>query len=211
MSPFAPGQPIVWRSVVQPNIVSTVWPRTVVSDSDDLTLLYLPAGTVGKQRTGERGGPGGRVLLRWDGGHRDVTWDRTNVLIVHRPADAYSYWVAWDALTWAPRWRYLDLEEPWRRTPIGFDSLDLILDLWSEPDGLEWHWKDEDEFAFMVEMLRIDAHRASKVREIGTAALEHIRRRDPPFDRPWYDWRPDPDWPIPVLPDGWSEIEPRPK
>jgi uncharacterized protein len=27
---------------------------------------------------------------------------------------------------------------------------------------------------------------------------------EPPFDRDWQDWRPDPRWPVPELPDGWD-------
>ena len=72
---FVPGQPIVWRSVDRhKREVHTVWPRVTVTDRDDLIALYLPAGTVGKQRSGERGGPRGRMLITWDGGYRDCLW-----------------------------------------------------------------------------------------------------------------------------------------
>jgi hypothetical protein len=27
---------------------------------------------------------------------------------------------------------------------------------------------------------------------------------EPPFDRDWKDWRPDPGWPFPQLPEGWD-------
>ena len=121
---FAPGQPILWRSVdSRKREVHTVWPRVTVTDGDELIALYLPAGTVGKQRTGDRGGPRGRMLIVWDGGHRDVLWERTNVLTLYRPGEAHSVWLAWDAASWELRWRYLNLEEPWRRTPISSSLL----------------------------------------------------------------------------------------
>src|SRR5207253_2833171 len=66
MHRFAPGDSVVWRSVDRKErIVQTVWPWTVVTDDEDETVLYIPAGTVGKWRTGERGGPGDRFIVRW--------------------------------------------------------------------------------------------------------------------------------------------------
>src|SRR5207248_6413622 len=82
---------VVWRSVDRKErIAQTVWPWTVVNDDEDETVLYIPAGTVGKWRTGERGGPGDRFIVRWDGGHADITWKRTNVVRLYRSGDPYS-------------------------------------------------------------------------------------------------------------------------
>jgi len=205
---FAPGQPILWRSVdSRKREVHTVWPRVTVTDGDDLIALYLPAGTVGKQRTGERGGPRGRMLIAWDGGHRDVLWERTNVLTLYRPGDAHSVWLAWDAASWELRWRYLNLEEPWRRTPIGFDSRDQLLDAWAAPDGVAWSWKDEDELAWAVENGRYTREEAEAIRAYGERALDALRRRSA-LDREWEGWRPDPAWPVPTAPEDWRELEP---
>jgi hypothetical protein len=33
-----------------------------------------------------------------------------------------------------------------------------------------------------------------------------IERWEPPFSDGWENWRPDPAWPLPVLPDGWAQI-----
>ena len=38
--------------------------------------------------------------------------------------------------------------------------------------------------------------------------IEAIERREWPFASEWRDWRPDPAWPIPRLPDGWDVLEP---
>jgi hypothetical protein len=45
----------------------------------------------------------------------------------------------------------------------------------------------------------------------GERALERFRRRDEPLDEEWLGFRPDPNWTIPVLPDGWRDLEPRPR
>ncbi len=54
MERFPAGTSIVWRSVDRDaGVVQTVWPWTVVRDDPSGIVLYLPVGTVGKQRTGE--------------------------------------------------------------------------------------------------------------------------------------------------------------
>lgn len=209
MRRFEPGESVVWRSVWRADrVVGTVWPWTVVSDSDELIALYRPAGTKGKQRSGEFGGPHRRMLVRWDGGYRDLTWTGVHVLELHRPGDMHSVWRAWDATTWQLKWRYVNLEEAWRRTPIGFDSKDLYLDLWPEPDGHEWHWKDEDELPWLIENGRLTEAQVALMREEGERAISRVRRREAPHDQNWEAWRPDPTWAIPTLPSEWKEYEP---
>jgi len=204
---FAPGESVVWRSVDRKErIVQTVWPWTVVRDGEDETVLYIPADTVGKRRTGERGGPGNRFIVRWDGGHADVTWKRTNVVRLYRSGDPYSLWLAFDATTWDLAWRYINLEDAWLRTAIGFDSRDVYLDLVAGPDGDDWEWKDEDELAWVVEQGRLDAARAVQIRADGERAVQAVRQIGS-LDR-WRTWRPDPSWRIPTVPERWREYEP---
>jgi hypothetical protein len=204
---FGPGDSVVWRSVDRKErIVQAVWPWTVVTDHEDETVLFIPAGAIGKQRTGERGGPGDRFIVRWDGGHADVTWKRTNVLRLYSMGDPYSLWLAFDASTWDLAWRYINLEDPWLRTAIGFDSRDVYLDVVAGPDGDDWEWKDEDELAWVVEQGRLDARRAAEIRADGERAVEAVRKRGP-LDE-WRAWRPDPRWPAPTLPERWREYEP---
>ena len=207
---FRPGDAIAHRSVDRDErIVLTVFPQIVVLDDAGLIATYMPSGVVGKHRSGERGaGPRGRHLVRWDGGHADRPWTGTNVLMLHRPGDPYSVWSAWRVGTWEQAWWYVNLEDPWRRTSIGFDTRDRELDLWSEPAVADWHWKDEDEFAWAIEQGRFTAAEAAAIREDGERAVESIRRAEPPFDRDWSGWRPDPAWPTPALPETWNAFEP---
>jgi len=204
---FARGDSVVWRSVNRhERIVQTVWPWTVVRDDQDETVLFIPAGTVGKRRSGERGGPRDRFIVRWDGGHRDITWQRTNVIRRYHQGDAHSVWFAFDATTWAPVWRYINLEDPWVRTPIGFDSRDLYLDLWADPDGDEWRWKDEDELAWVVEQGRFPGSRVADIRAEGERAVARLRGSDGFAE--WREWRPDPGWRVPSVPERWREYAP---
>lgn len=189
-------------------VVGTAWPLIVAHDDADLIALYRPVGSIGRQRTGDFGGPRGRILVRWDGGYRELLWHSVNVLVVHRPGDMYSVWRAWSDPAWALAWRYINIEEPWRRTPIGFDSKDLYLDLACSPDGSEWRWKDEDEFAWGIENGRITRERATAARVAGENAVARIRAGEPPHDRDWDSWRPDPAWTIPRLHKMWREYDP---
>jgi hypothetical protein len=145
------------------------------------------------------------MLLTWDGGHQDVTWQRTNVVRLYRFGEPYSLWLAFHSGSWDLAWRYINLEDPWRRTAIGFDSRDLYLDLIAGPDGDDWEWKDEDELAWIVEHGRFDADRAAQIRKDGERAVEAVRKIDS-IDR-WRNWRPDPAWPIPTLPDRWRDYD----
>lgn len=210
MRRFQRGEPVVWRSVWRSDrVVGTVWPWVIVEDSDQLIALYRPSGTPGKQRSGEFGGPRKRMLIHWDGGYRDLLWHSVNVLALYRPGDMHSVWRAWDAGTWNLKWRYVNLEDVWRRTPFGFDSKDLYLDLWARPGEDEWHWKDEDELDWIVENGRLAAEEVPLIRAEGERAVDRIRRREPPHDREWDTWRPDPSWMVPGLPTEWQEYEPK--
>ena len=48
---------------------------------------------------------------------------------------------------WTPAWEflgwYVNLEEPFRRTPLGFDVRDLQLDILVDPER-KWRWKDSE-------------------------------------------------------------------
>lgn len=207
---FSVGDPIVIRAVDRKaRVVLGAVPQILVRDEPQLIATYLPAGALAKRRRGDRsGGPRGRQLVRWDGGYEDRPWTRTNVLMLRRPGDAYSVWSAWDASDWRQVWWYINLEEPWRRTAIGFDSRDQELDLWAEPDLREWRWKDEDELAWATTQGRFTDAEAAGIRAEAERALERIGRREPPLDEDWSTWRPDPEWPVPTLPSTWSRYQP---
>lgn len=209
MRRFEPGTTIVWRSVDrEKRIVQTAIPWTVVRHDERSIVLFMPRGSTLKARTGRYGGPRDRMLLEWDGGYHDGVWKNTNVLMFHRLGDAHSFWLARDDATSALAWWYVNLEEPWRSTSIGFDSRDNLLDLWSGPDGT-WHWKDEDELAWAIVEGWVAPQREAELRAEGERAIERFKRRDPPLDEPWIDFQPDPGWSIPMLTDAWREYETR--
>lgn len=111
----------------------------------------------------------------------------------------------WSTDEGAPVW-YVNLQDPLRRTTLGFDTVDHALDVIVELDGT-WRWKDEGELAVAVDRGLFTADQAATFRVEGERAVARILDREPPFDRDWSGWRPDPSWPTPSLPDGWDRLE----
>jgi hypothetical protein len=106
----------------------------------------------------------------------------------------------WDAATGEFLCCYVNLQEPLRPSPVGFDTRDQALDLVIDPDG-SWRWKDEDHFAQAVERGRFTADEAAAIRAEGERVVAAW-----PFPTGWEGWMPDPRWPRPGLPDGWDAV-----
>jgi hypothetical protein len=202
---WSSGDAVVWRSVKDP-VVRTAMPMVLARDEPELIALYRPVGSVYKRRTGERGGPGGRLMLRWDGGHEDMTWSRNRVLVLHKPGAAHTLHLFWDDATEAFLGWYINLEAPWRRTAIGFDTLEQLLDVVLEPDLSAWKLKDDDELDWDVGRGEFTPDEAAGIRAEATRAIDLVLRSVPPYERAWMSWRPDPSWRLPTLPPSWKDL-----
>ena len=175
-------------------------PTTVVRDEPDQTMLLLPGGV----RCGLPIGPDGRELR---------VPDRPWHLEVRQRGDQPFLSFAWpdtpySVLLWAAedgrRVWYVNLQDPLTRTPLGFDTVDHALDVVVEIDRSSWRWKDEVELAEAVRDGLFTPQEAADFRASGERAVERILGGEPPFDRDWGDWRPDPSWPTPELRPGWD-------
>ncbi len=171
------------------------WPFTVVRDTDEITALHIPAGA---------------VSMRWglvDGERRliETPWRRETLRLMF-PGAGHSTWLSWDQGEHGRVFRgyYVNLEEPFRRTAIGFDTNDHMLDIVVAPD-LTWQWKDEDEFAALIEQGSYSREFGAAVRAEGERVVERIERRLSPFVDGWDVWQPDPSWGLPALPGNWLE------
>ena len=144
--------------------------------------------------------------LRVPGGDWELAAGRWEhwTLRVARPGEPWSTLLFFDERGVHLSW-YVNLEQPLRRTPFGFDTLDHKLDVIVELDG-SWRWKDEDQFEEIIERGLLPPEHAAPLREEAERAVERILERRPPFDRDWFGWRPDPSWPSPALPEGWDRV-----
>jgi hypothetical protein len=201
------GDGVIWRSC-HGDHVGCVFPARVVADVEDL-VLYQPHGAVCKLRSGERGGPRGRNMMPggWDGRHVDRIWDGPNVVHVSVPPAGFRVSRTWDPEARRFHGWFINLEEPWRRTPMGVDSRDLVLDIVVDEDLATWHWKDADEFYWARDAGLVDGMAARLALEQANAAIRALESRAWPFNADWNAWRPDPGWTAPPLPEGWDRLE----
>ncbi|MER7764914.1 DUF402 domain-containing protein [Streptomyces sp. NPDC097619] len=207
---WAPGDHILWRyRDSAPDLKGHVHicrPVTVVRDAPDLLAVWMAPGTecvkpVLLDGTAVHEEP---LATRYTAPRTTVRsrWWGTGVLKLARPGDPWSVWLFWDR-GWEFKSWYVNLEEPRQRWAGGVDSEDHFLDISVYPDRT-WAWRDEDEFAQAQHAGLLDAARAERVRQAGVAAVELIERWGEPFSAGWQDWRPDPAWGVPVLPEDWD-------
>ena len=90
---------------------------------------------------------------------------------------------------------------------IGFDYMDHVLDVVVDPDRSAWRWKDEDELKEAVERGSFSPDEALAIRAEAERGLTRLLDREPPFDRDWERWRPDPSWVVPQLPPDWENVD----
>ena len=178
----------VWRDVHRGRVWRAQACR-VVEESDELLALWIPAGAPAKVPAGGLRIPGDEWELE------DAVSTREH-LHVARPGRAHSILLHWTPAGALDYW-YVNLERPLVRTPLGVDTFDEKLDLIVRPDG-SYRWKDEDELeqAAAVGLLDADAVRAEAQRVLD----------EWPFPTGWENWRPDPSWPVPQLPEGWDRV-----
>ena len=161
----------------------------IIEESPETIALWIPAGSPVKV-------PDGGLRIPGDDWELVDKVNSRDQICVARPGRAYSIYVFWMDGWELDDW-YVNFERPLRRTPVGFDTFDLKLDLIVQPDG-SYRWKDEDELEQAAAAGLLDA---DEVRAEGQRVLEEW-----PFPTGWENWRPDPAWPIPQLPDGWDRV-----
>jgi hypothetical protein len=202
MPAWEPGDVIALREVWR-GTVFEARPVNVVEDAPSQAVLYLPIGA--------------RVAVALDedehklrlpdrpwhlGFHEAGTW---SVLSFAWPDTPYAVLLLRNADDAVDGW-YVNIQEPLRRTALGFDTVDHALDVVISPDRTGWTWKDEDELAAAIDAGLFTAEEADGFRAAGERGVRRVLLEEPPFDRDWLAWRPDPTWGMPQLPVGWDTL-----
>jgi len=191
---FGSGDTVVVREIWK----GRVWkarPYLVVHDGPEQLALHLPQGAPTKI-------PDGSGIPRDEWTLQDGRF-RHDALRLTRPGAAHSvllFWAAGAFVCW-----YVNFERPLTRSRVGFDYLDLELDLRVRPDRTV-EVLDEDEFEEAQSLGVIGPEEAAYVRVEAKRMIASIERWEPPFCDGWEEWRPDPSWEIPSLPVGWDEV-----
>lgn len=144
-------------------------------------------------------------MVSWDGFHVDRVWPGPPTLRMHVWGTSFSVLRTWDFERNRAQGWYVNLELPWRRTAIGFDSRDLILDITISDDLSSWAWKDLDELEWSLGIGKVSESEAESIRAAGLAAVTCLEGRAWPFVDDWSEWRPEEKWPLPTLPTGWND------
>jgi uncharacterized protein len=188
-------------------------PVIVAQDTSSALVLYTPAGAAFR-------------LGRWDAPSRrhlpldervrtymsdeppvlDERTSRYHVLTLNVPGAWHSFKLFWDHEWTLQNW-YVNLEAPFLRLHRGIIHYDLFLDIVVTPQ-FDWAWKDEDEFDAVYAAGGLGAEECTRVREEALRMVERIESRRWPFNAPWPDWRPDPAWRDPLMPDDWQPHPP---
>jgi uncharacterized protein len=206
---WAPGTQVLWRyreNGAEQARFHICRPVTVVRDTEDVLAVWLAPGTECVRPAMADGTPVHEEPLatRYTAPRRTVRdrWHGMGVLKLARPAEPWSVWLWWDP-DWHFRNWYVNLESPHTRSADTVDSEDHFLDIDVFPDR-SWRWRDEDEFEQARHDGLLSAAQAEAVRTAGRAAVAAVTAWAAPFRDGWEDWRPDPAWPVPRLPDDWD-------
>lgn len=196
------GENVTLRGVGE--IVFWAYPTIVVQDTCDLVILYMPANVIGKN-TDHR--PSAKEL-RFPKKINivDHQWRKTDVLILIVPGDSFSTYLMWEAGTKNVDCWYINLQEPIRRTPIGFDTLDNMLDIVINPDMTEWEWKDADEFAAAQKVGYYSIEKANAIWSEGEKAVSLVMTKRRSIYKQWENWQANPEWEIPKLSPLWDKL-----
>src|SRR5262245_59957009 len=203
MKRWMPGEAIVLREMWRGR-VWTAMPATVVEDAPHQRNNFVPAGTGMKYAVDEEGR--GLRLYADHWGLADQVTTRS-VLGFSWPDRGHAVLALWDG-DWTFTGWYVNVETPLGRSDRTLDYVDHCIDVLIPADRSAWSWKDEDELEEAVTRGIFSPQEAAAFRVEGALGTDRLLHRDPPFDREWTRWRPDPAWPVPVLPQGWDRSDP---
>ena len=181
---------------------SWVMPIVTLVDEGERIVTWQPGGSSMMRHTGEKGGPRGRNLVGWDGGHESAIWTGSGVIRAHRFGDPWSVWRWENGDAWHPGC-YVNLEGPWRRTELGFDSGDWILDLVIDGEGAVTR-KDEDELADALKRGGVTAEEVATIEAAADAATAAHAAGAWPFSADWDAWLPLRTTDPLTVPEGWD-------
>jgi hypothetical protein len=196
---------VVLRYITTDQRIDFAWPCRVAADTDDLLALFIAAGSkcmADPKQTAAQKLAGERKLHPT----HETVW-RHDTLRLMFPGASHSVWLFWDGVETSRRLlRYfVNLEEPFRRTAIGFDTQDHTLDIVVTPE-LECRWRDEEEFERHVALGLYPPELADAARAEGQRVIDAIARREHACLRGWPQWSPEPEWSPPAMPETWTTM-----
>lgn len=190
---------------VWPGGIWAAIPATIVKDSSDLVSLYIAPGTTfagpdcSRDEHLHAAATGAWKLKRYE-------WTGQHHLWSSLPGEAASIWTIWSAPDWTHVGWKVNPETPLKRTPLGFDTTDHVLDAVISADLTSWQLKDEDELAVAVDLALFSVAEAEQIRrETQRIAGKCVTSRRRHLQE-WAAWRPPAGWNLPILPPNWEAL-----
>ena len=208
---FPPGSTAVIRGIID----GKLWLAqsvTVVQDSPSETVLLLRPGAECAYPSGYWRWKQGDTSQgnRWDDVRsrawtlRRFQWHTKRLLMLMRPGQIYALYLIWDDASGRFQGYYINFQTPFVRTALGFNILDLELDIEIDPQ-FQISIKDAELYREGVQQGCITAEQDTAIRSVTPSIYELIQQRRYPLDGSWVDWRPDPNWEPARLPEGWED------
>jgi hypothetical protein len=198
---WQPGTHITVRNIWHGKVFSA-FPFVIVEETAELIVTYLPPGAVWKRPIDLVGRdmrlPHGTWRLR------DAVWYGHGMLRIFVSGASHSVMI-FLMPGGVDRW-YINLEEPYQRTPIGLDTRDNHLDLVFPSDLSTPRWKDEAELEEAIALGVIDAPEAAAIRTEAQRAIGWVQRGHPAINDRWRSWMPLKAWTTPQLQSGWEVV-----
>ena len=205
---WQPSNVLAWRGIYR-NRVWHAQPVIVVKDTPEETVVALLPGAEG---VAPEGYADGKDINKHRWNFKDKTWKlekytwQTNrLLILLEPGKYYATMYFWHDTSNEFLCYYLNFQLPFQRSHYGIDTLDLDLDLIINPD-FSYEWKDIEDYRTAIEKGIIFPEWAREIDIAKNEILENLEKRQYPYDGSWLDWKPDPSWWPPKLPENWDKI-----
>lgn len=201
---FSAGYSIILREIFHGQIW-TARPFRVVEDKSEATILYMVPGTVIKHPRELQSDLVPLHLLTQQWRLVDKVWTGGGALYLARANQPYMIiGFRTDDNKNFNRW-YINLQNPLSRTSLGFDYLDMELDIEIDAQLNTYAWKDEDKFHILVAQGVISEVKAKKLRLAGEQIIQKIMDGESIIED-WKNWTPTEKVSTPILPTGWDKI-----
>jgi len=192
---------VVVRNVWHGRVFSAC-PLVVVEDTDELVVLFVPAGAIWKRPVHADGSharlPYGNWVLQ------DEAWYGLGTLRFFPTAESHAV-LAWRGREGIARW-YINLESRCRRTPIGWDMRDHLVDI-DYRDGFDApRLKDTDELHAAHALGIVTTSEVARILRDAERALALVQDGHPAIEKKWETWEPPPHWTVPTLRAGWDHV-----
>ncbi len=218
---WAPGDHITLRFVGHDDGLAMAYPQIVVADTEDELLLFQPAGTVVENRRytdrnaradafGGEYRPLPPTFIPALDTLRIIPTGASHAIELLFALDGQPNppYLGWAAMAGPFRGAKINLQTPFRRTPIGIDTTDNRLDLTVLSD-LTWDWKDAEQVRSCVEVGLTFPEEAIGFYAEAERVIAQIETGCGHFAggfATWFDWRPESSWTSPTLASDWHEV-----